>query len=142
MRSLARREAVFLTEGLDESLGAFVLQRPVPVGGAEDTLHVLTGTLCHQTRIQRNDDHEVLAVDLLVAQTELNSLGQGVHHVLAIVVQNKNVSTGVQNRRDVLREVTSAKRRTNSSCCLPAHAFGVLLDGFFLRPAPGVVAVR
>ena len=75
----------------------------MPVGGAVDALDVFAGTLCHQTRVQRNDDDEVLALDLLVAQTELDGLGQRVDHVLAVVVQDQCIGTGVQNRRDVLR---------------------------------------
>ena len=104
----------------------------MPVGGTEDALHVLTSALRHQARVERHDNREVFAVDLLVAQTELNGLGQRVDHVTTVVVQNQNVAPGVQNRRDVLREVTGAQRGSNGCLSLPAEGFGVLLDRTFL----------
>jgi hypothetical protein len=76
---------------------------------------------------------------MLVAQAELNGLGERVHHVPAVVVQNQNVGTGVENRRDVLREVTCASGVRTAATVSQPRRFGVLLDRTFLRPAPVVV---
>ena len=139
MGGLGRREAVLLAEGFDESLRAGVLQRPVPVGGAVDTLDVFSGALGHQPRIKRHNDLEVLAVHALVAQAELNRLGQGIDHVLAVVIQDQHVGAGIEHRRDILRKVAGAQGRANRVDGLPAQRFGGVLDGLFLGPAPGVV---
>jgi len=93
VRRLAGWEAVLFTKGLNEGFGTLILQRPVPVRGAEDALHVGTRTFRHQTRIERHNDFKVLAVDLLVAQAKLNRVGQRVDHVPTVVVQYQNVGT-------------------------------------------------
>src|SRR3546814_1843175 len=80
-----------------------------------DALDVCAGTLRHQAREQRHHDLEVLAVDLLVAQAELNRLGQRVDHVIAVVVQDQHIGARIQHRRDVLREVARAERRLHRS---------------------------
>ena len=82
-------------------------------------------TFRHQARVERNNDFEVLAVDLLVAQAELNRVGQRVHHVAAVVVQNQNVSGArLQNRRDVGREVGLGQRGFHRVHGFPAHRLG------------------
>mmetsp|Transcript_23278 Transcript_23278/g.40217 ORF Transcript_23278/g.40217 Transcript_23278/m.40217 type:complete len:459 (-) Transcript_23278:83-1459(-) len=139
VRRLAGWEAVFGAEGLDECFGAFVLQRPVPVCRTKDAFHVGTGTLRHQAGVQRNDDLEVFAVHLLVAQAELNRVGQRVHHVAAVVVQNQRVGTRLQNRCDVRGEVGLCQRRFHGCNSFPTHGFGRGFHRFFGGVAPVVI---
>src|SRR3546814_7810582 len=68
---LRRRLAILLAVGLHEDLRALVLQRPVPVRGAEDALDGGAGALGHQAGVPRNHDLAALAVDLLAAQPEI-----------------------------------------------------------------------
>jgi len=139
VRCLARREAVFLSEGLHESLGAFVLERPVPVCRAEDARDRLTGALGHQAAVERHNDLELLAVGCPVEQTELNRLRQRVHHVLAVVVQDQHVGVRVEHRGDILREVAGAQRRAHGRSGGPTLLFGELLHRLFGGVAPVVV---
>ena len=101
-----------------------IRQLPVPVHRTKDALDVRTRTSCHQLRIKRNNDLEVLAVGLRVAKTKLNRLRQRVHHVATVVVQDQHVCAGVQNRRDVGREVASADWGQNLVGGLPTNGFG------------------
>mmetsp|Transcript_2663 Transcript_2663/g.3459 ORF Transcript_2663/g.3459 Transcript_2663/m.3459 type:complete len:440 (+) Transcript_2663:4586-5905(+) len=139
VRSLARREAVFGAEGAHKGLGAFVLQRPVPVGGAKDALHVGARTFRHQAGVERNNDLEVLAVYLLVAQAELHRVGERVHHVAAVVVQNQRIGARLQNRSNVGREVGLGQRGFDRRNSFPAHRLGRGTDGFFCGVTPVVV---
>ena len=139
VRRLARREAVLGAEGLGEGLGAVVAELPVPVGRAEDALHRLAGALGHQLGVERDDDLEVLAVDLLALQAELHRLGQRVDHVAAVVVEDQDVGARVQHRRQVLREVAGPERGADLGHRLPAERLGRRGDRLLLGPAPGVV---
>jgi len=67
----------------------------VPVGGAKDAFYVGTRTLRHQAGVEWNNDLEIFAVHLLVTQTKLNRVGQRVHHVAAVVVQNQRIGAGL-----------------------------------------------
>ena len=136
---LGRRGAIGGAEGLGEGDRAGVLQVPVPVGGAEDTTHGFAGALGHQFRHQRGDDLELLAIGLTVAQAELYGLGQRVHHVEAVVVEDQHVGAGIEDRRQVLGIVGGAERSTDRRDGLPAELFGGFLDRLFLGPTPGIV---
>jgi hypothetical protein len=139
VRGLRRREAVLGAERLHERLGAGILQGPVPVGRAVDTLDVGAGALGHQLGVERHDDLELLAVHFLVAQAELHRLGQRVDHVAAVVVQEQHVGARVQHRGDVGREVGLGQRRQHVGDGLPADRLGRGLQRRLLGPAPGVV---
>mmetsp|Transcript_1353 Transcript_1353/g.2680 ORF Transcript_1353/g.2680 Transcript_1353/m.2680 type:complete len:379 (-) Transcript_1353:412-1548(-) len=145
LSGLRRREAVFLTEGLHEGIGAcvavaaLVLNFPVPVLGAENADDVATGTARHQLGVERHDDLEVDTVHLQVAQAELHRLRQRVDHVATVVVQDQKVGAGVGDRGDVGREVARAHRGQNGVGGLPTHVLGVGLHRALLRPTPGVV---
>ena len=93
----------------------------------------------HQLGEQWHDHLKALAVGHLVAQTELHGLGQRVDHVLAVVVQDQNVSARVQNRRDVLGKIGQAQRCFHRIGGFPTQGLGRVFHGLFLCPAPCVV---
>ena len=140
LRGLRGRCAVLGAERLGQRLGGVVGQLPVPVGGAEDALDGVAGARRHQLGDERHDDLELLAVDHLVAQAELGRLGQRVDHVEAVMVQDQHVGAGIQDRRDVLREVRRADLGQHGRDGLPAELLGGVLHRLLLGPAPGVVA--
>jgi hypothetical protein len=75
-----------------------------------------------------------------VAQAELNGVGERVHHVAAVVVQNQNVGIGLQNRRDVGREVGLPSSGVLTGLDgFPAQRLGRLFDGLFGGVTPVVV---
>ena len=55
------------------------------------------------------------------------------------MVQHQHIGAGVEERRDVLAEVTGAHRGANRRHGLPAEGLGGLDHRLFLGPAPGVV---
>src|SRR3546814_4229663 len=95
-----------------------MIRRP-PRSTRTDTLFPYTTLF--RSREQRHHNLEVLAVGLLVAQAELNRLGQRVDHVIAVVVQDQHIGARIQHRRDVLREVARAERRLHRGDGLPAE---------------------
>src|SRR3546814_4637487 len=94
-----------------------VLQRPVPVGGPEDALDVCAGTLRHQAREQRHHNLEVLAVGLLVAQAELNRLGQ----------RSEEHTSELQSLLRTSFAVSCLKKKTSSNIDHLLHTTNTLL---------------
>ncbi len=81
-------------------------------------------------------DLEVLAVGLLVAHAELHGLGERVHHVEAVVVEDQHVGAGVEHRRQILAEVAGAHRGADRRQGLPAESFGgrSIIDSSWVQP--------
>jgi len=90
-----------------------------------------------KARVEWNNDFEVLAVNHTVTQADLNRVGQRVHHVSAVVVQNAarlhpSSRTGATNRNEkssgrerrltastVFQPMASVTKRTAFLWCKP-----------------------